>query len=103
MPSFPELGPLLSAGDFAPYVGKSYRVGTKPEPIDIRLERIIAKPMEDGRLREPFILVFSSPWSVLLVEAEYRMQPEGGAPVQMHIIPTQTPPSDRRFYHAIFN
>jgi hypothetical protein len=103
MTQLPELGPLLQADDFAAYVGRDFRVETKTEPVAIRLDEIVRRPGEPWMLREPFILVFSSPWIVLLVEGNYLMQPEGGAPVRLHLIPTLTVSPERRLYQAIFN
>ena len=68
-----------------------------------RLDELRRGRGEPWMVREPFALVFSTPWTVLLLEAQYQMQPIGGKPVPVYLIPTQSPPGDRRLYHAAFN
>jgi hypothetical protein len=99
----PKLGPVLTVDDFLPYVGATYRVETVPKPVDIRLDELRRGRGEPWMVREPFALVFSTPWTVMLLEAQYQMQPIGGKPVPVYLIPTQSPPGDRRLYHAVFN
>lgn len=99
----PKLGPLLTVDDFLPYVGATYLVQATPKPLEIRLEQVQRQPGEPWMVREPFVLVFSSPFNALLLEARYRAQPPGGVPVEIYLIPTQTAPSDRRYYHVVIN
>lgn len=97
------LGPLLTMEHFLPHVGQTYRVQAAPEPVDIRLDEVRRSPKAVWMPRDPFSLVFSTPWNVLLVEASYAMQPHGGDPITLHLIPSLSVPGDRRFYHAVFN
>ena len=101
--SLPDFGPLLTAADFEPHVGKAFVVDAQPKPVEIRLERIEHGRYDTGLMRHPFTLVFTSPWTVLLVSAVYRMQPADGRPIEVFLIPTQTAPGLQRFYHAVFN
>jgi len=103
MYSLPDHGPLLTAADFEPYVGKIFVVDAQPKPLEIRLEKILRQPHDPAVARQPFVLIFTSPWNALLVDAMYSMQPNGGRPVQLVLIPTQTGPGERRYYHAVFN
>jgi hypothetical protein len=103
MYSLPDLGPLLTAADFEPHVGKIFVVDTQPKPLEIRLEKIVYRRDDLVVTRQPFILIFTSPWNDLLLSATYRMQPNGGRPVEMCLAPTQTEPGVRRYYHAVFN
>jgi hypothetical protein len=103
MHSMPDVAPLLTVADFEPHVGKVFLVDAHPKPLEIRLEKILRRPDDAAMTRQPFVLVFSSPWSALLLEAFYRMQPDGGHPVEMFLIPTQSAPGERRYYHAVFN
>jgi hypothetical protein len=103
MYSSPDLGPLLTAADFEPHVGKIFLVDARPKPLEIRLEKIVYRPDDMAVTRQPFMLIFTSPWNAFLLEANYRMQPNGGSPVEMFLVPTQTAPGDRRYYHAVFN
>jgi hypothetical protein len=99
----PKLGQLLTIDDFLPHVGATYLVQATPKPIEIRLETALRRPGEPWMPREPFLLSFSSVWSALLLEGRYTMQPTGGTPVELYIIPTQTFPGERRLYHAVVN
>lgn len=101
--SLPDIGPLLTSADFEPHVGKVFQVDAQPKPVEIRLEKIEQGRYDTGLTRPPFVLIFSSPWTVLLVSALYRMRPTGGRPVEVFLIPTQTAAGDRRYYHAVFN
>ena len=99
----PRLETLLTVDDFMPHVGSTYRVEAVPQLVDIRLDEVLRRPRGRWMAREPFLLVFSSPWTVLLVAAHYRMRPEGGQPVAVYLIPSQSALSPRRLYHAVFN
>ena len=99
----PKLGPLLTVDDFLPYVGAIYLVQATPKPVEIVLETIQRAPGESWLPREPFTLSFSSAWNALLLEGRYTLQPPGGSLVELHIIPTQTGPSERRYYHVVIN
>jgi uncharacterized protein DUF6916 len=103
MYSLPDLGPLLTAADFEPHVGQIFVVNAQPKPLEIRLEKIVYQHDDMVVARQPFMLIFTSPWNDLLLSAVYRMQPNGGRPVEMFLVPTQTAPGDRRYYHAVFN
>jgi len=103
MYSLPDLGPLLTAADFEPHVGKIFVVEAQPKPLEIRLEKIVYGRDDLVVTRPSFMLIFTSPWNALLLSAVYRMQPDGGRPVEMFLIPTQTAAGDRRYYHAVFN
>jgi hypothetical protein len=100
----PKLGPLLTIDDFAAHVGETFAVETTPQPVGIVLEAIDTGPGEAWMARQPFVLVFSSPWEVLLVEAQYLVKPAGIGPgMTLHLMPINTPPGGRRRYQAVFN
>jgi hypothetical protein len=103
MYALPDLGPLLTAADFEPHVGKTFLVDARPKPLEIRLEKIVYGRDDPVVPRLPFILIFTSAWHDLLLSANYRMQPNGGHSVEMCLVPTQTGPGERRYYHAVFN
>ena len=94
---------LLTAGDFEPFIGQTFRVEASPEALEIQLDAVERRPRLTWMLREPFTLLFSTPSSVLLEEGSYRMQPEGGEPLDIYVIPIQELSSDRRAYQAVFN
>ncbi len=103
MHPLPKFGQLLTIDDFRPFVGEAFAVHATPEPIGILLDKVTPQPGADWLPREPFSLVFSTPWSTLLVEGAYRMKSPRGDLVEVYIIPTQTMPGPRRLYHAVFN
>src|SRR5262245_14271809 len=103
MYSVPDHASLLTVADFEPHVGKIFVVDAHPKPLEIRLEKIVRQSHGVVVTRQPFMLIFTSPWNALLLEAFYRMQVDGGRPVEMVLVPTQSAPGERRYYHAVFN
>jgi hypothetical protein len=100
----PSTAMLLQAYHFTPFVGRQWLVDTQPRPMTIQLDEVdnVRGGMPGGR--DPFVLVFSTPWDTLLVEGQYLMRPgQDAEAVEIHLIPTQTPPGPRRNYHAVFN
>ncbi|GAA0655316.1 DUF6916 family protein [Brevundimonas lenta] len=93
---------FLTLEDFMPFVGREVLVDATPQPLAIRLDSAV--PVIDTGLgqRTPFTLTFSTPWTTLLTEAHYPIQ-VGKQVAVIHLIPTQTAPGPRRFYHAVFN
>lgn len=100
----PKLGPLLTIDDFTPHVGESYLVDAHPQPIPLRLDEVLADLGEAWMERQPFILLFSTPWEALLVEGLYRLtRGPGATPVELHIMPINAPPGPRRIYQSVMN
>ncbi len=60
MYALPDLGPLLTAADFEPHVGKTFLVDARPKPLEIRLEKIVYGRDDPVVPRLPFILIFTS-------------------------------------------
>lgn len=100
---FPDLGAMLTAADFEPHVGEDFLVDATPKPLGIRLENIMRRPDDPSAQRQPFMLIFTTPWADLLLAAMYRMQASGGRQFELFLSPTQTAPGPRRYYHAVFN
>lgn len=103
MHSLPDFGPLFTAADFEPHVGQIFLVDAQPKPLAIRLEKIVHRPLDREVARQPFMLIFTTPWTDLLLAAHYRMSPQRGGSFEMFLSPTQTAPGPRRYYHAVFN
>lgn len=104
MHPLPKLGRVLTIDDFKPLEGETLMAETQPEPIALKLEKVVAAPNSASVVREPFTLVFSTPMNALLVEGHYRIAAGRMGVVEIHMMPTQTlGASDRRFYHASFN
>lgn len=103
MHPFPKFGQLLTVDDFKPHVGEAFAVHATPEPVHIMLDQVRVQAGADWLPREPFSLVFSTPWDVLLTEGSYRMKSPRGDLIEVYVIPTQTTPGPRRHYHAVFN
>jgi hypothetical protein len=95
---------VLQAYHFTPFVGRQWLVSAQPKDITLQLDEVdnLRGGMPGGR--DPFVLIFSTPWDTLLVEGHYLMRPGHDAEaVSIHLIPTQTAPGPRRSYHAVFN
>jgi hypothetical protein len=103
MYALPDVGPPLTAADFEPHVGQDFLVEASPKPLLLRLDRIMMWPLDPQMPRQPFMLVFTTPWTDLLLAAMYRMQPRRGRQIEMYLNPTQTAPGPCRYYHAVFN
>lgn len=99
----PRFGQLLTIDDFKPHVGEAFAVDATPEPIRILLDKVTPQPGPSWLPREPFSLVFSTPWGTLLAEGSYRMKSPRGDLLEVYVIPTQTLPGPRRYYHSVFN
>lgn len=95
---------ILQAWHFRPFVGRQWEVDTQPKAISIQLDQVDDLRGGMPGARDPFVLIFSTPWTDLLVEGHYMMRPGPDAEaVPIHLIPTQTAPGPRRQYHAVFN
>lgn len=96
--------PFLTVDDFRRHQTADWLVDSVPEPLRIRLDDITTGVAPSSQMRQPFILFFSTPSDVLLVEALYRMRPaDGGDAVEVYMAPLPTPPGPRRGYQAVFN
>jgi len=93
---------LVTPEDFVPWVGRTVRIDSAPHPVDLvlaRLDRMM--PITGADFREPFSLVFESPWNVVLMDTSYCFDCGRGGPYAIHV--TQIPPRGRtRRYQAIF-
>jgi hypothetical protein len=92
---------LLTVEDFAPLVGALFQVDTDPEPVAIRLESLSRRPRTVLSHRDPFVLLFSSPPGVLLVDGVYLMRCGRFGPHAIALAPT-TPEPLARMYQAVF-
>lgn len=99
----PKLGRLAVVEDFLPHVGRNLRVEATPAPVEMRLDEILRRPVASWMAREPFLLVLSTPLTVMLLDATYRMRLPNGAEFEFYLSQTQTAPLPRRLYHAVFN
>lgn len=95
---------LLTPDDFLPWVGKTVKVNTLPQAVEVRLERVEVTPRLAQGLdfRQPFSLFFESAPDVVLLDLAYEFDCGRGGP---HVIMiTQLRPSpDRRHYQAVFS
>lgn len=95
---------LLQAYHFTPFTGRQWLVDAQPKAITIQLDAVDNARGGLPGGRDPFVLVFSTPWDTLLIEGHYMMRPgQDAEAVPIHLIPTQTGPGARRLYHAVFN
>lgn len=98
----PDFGHLLTIEDFADHVGGTYRADATPAPVELRLDRIDRTPGSPLGLRDPFTLIFSTPFSALLTGGTYQLRAPCGRVVAIDLAPTQSMPGPRRSYHAVF-
>ena len=103
MHALPALGRTLIADDFLRGVGEDYVAHTTPEPVPVRLDKVVRGVGHPAMTREPFTLLFSTAWDVFLVEGTYRLRGPS-LDAEIHLVPTQTRgQTARRHYHAVFN
>ncbi|MGY2736118.1 DUF6916 family protein [Sphingomonas sp. UYP23] len=93
---------LPTPEDFTPWLGRSVRLATVPAPVEITLLRIDRKPHLLNDFREPFILIFESPESVLLLDETYAMDCGRNGPHDIYISQLQPKPGHPRLYQAVF-
>ncbi|NEW88480.1 MULTISPECIES: DUF6916 family protein [Rhodopseudomonas] len=93
---------LMKPEDFEPWVGRSVRIATVPEPVELTLVRLQRKPVFIGAEREPFSLFFESPEDIYLLDAAYEFDCGRGGPYTILISQLQ-PKNGRRRYQAVFN
>ncbi len=92
---------LLTPEDFLPWEGRTVRVNTIPEPINLLLARVERLPWL-ALHREPFALYFEAPTSMYLIDGTYEFDCGRGGPHAMHITQIMPHP-DRRRYQAVFS
>lgn len=94
---------LPTPEDFLPWVGKSVRIATIPQPVEVTLLRIDRKPHLLNEFREPFTLIFQSPESVYLLDETYEMDCGKNGPHNIYISQLQPRPGEPRLYQAVFS
>lgn len=94
---------LPTSEDFLPWVGKSVRIATIPQPVEVTLLRIDRKPHLLNEFREPFTLIFQSPESVYLLDETYEMDCGKNGPHNIYISQLQPRPGEPRLYQAVFS
>ncbi|KZE11869.1 hypothetical protein AVT10_16985 [Sphingomonas hankookensis] len=95
---------LMTPEDFLPWVGRTVKVNTLPQSVEVRLDRVETSPRLPAGLdfRQPFSLVFEAPLNVVLLDLAYEFDCGRGGPYSIFI--SQRPPlRDRRIYQAVFN
>jgi hypothetical protein len=88
---------------FAPLVGK--RFDFAGQHVVLHLTTIDVKRPHGGSDpgRTPFTLIFDGPAGDVLPEGLYQTHVEGGAVVELYIMPIHTLDPDRQAYQAVFN
>lgn len=93
----------LTALLFQSEVGHTFIAQTVPEPVELQLLRVVEGRRTSTDFRSPFSLIFTSPWSVLLMEAQYLLKSASGREYMLHLCPIVSPPGGLRHYQASFN
>ncbi|MBE7373375.1 DUF6916 family protein [Pseudomonas lopnurensis] len=92
----------LAPTDLSSLIGSDFTALTVPQPVTLTLAKIDIGVPRPG-FRTPFALTFTSDWSVLLLEAQYRLVDENRREHLMHLVPVGDTPNRQRCYMAYFN
>lgn len=98
----PKLDRLLTAEDFAPWVGAAFNAATMPEPVSIQLVRITPLRVSSLAHRAGFSLFFRSRPDVLLMDGTYSMRCGRFGPLDIHLTAVMSPPGEQ-LYEAVFS
>ncbi|MHB8284489.1 MAG: DUF6916 family protein [Caulobacteraceae bacterium] len=98
----PKLEHLLTADDFEPWIGQAFQVAADPAPVQIELISLSRRAAAFMTYRQPFVLVFRSAWSVLLVDGLYTLSRDCLGPHAIFLA-ALAPTSTQRLYQATFN
>lgn len=93
----------LTAKMFASEVGQVFTAETVPDPVQLTLLRVVEGNLPNPGFRTPFSLVFTTPMSVLLLDAQYRLKSASGREYLLHLSPIVSPLDGLRHYQAQFN
>ncbi|UYY77082.1 DUF6916 family protein [Sphingomonas sp. R1] len=97
-----QLVRLVTPEDFEPWVGRMVRLNTAPRPVEILLARLQRLPPIVGAdFREPFELIFETPWQVVLADDNYECDCGHGGPYFIHLSQI-LPRKQTRRYQALF-
>ena len=102
MYDLPKLDRLLTAEDFAPWVGRMFTLASDPEPVAIQLIRITPRMASSLAHRAAFSLFFRSRPEVLLIDGLYAVRCGRFGPLDMHLTAVMSPPGER-LYEAVFS
>jgi hypothetical protein len=92
----------LVAATFQPFVGDLFMVDDDGVPVGLRLLRVVGQPRSPrpSSMRDPFSLIFSSPWQKTLVAQTYLVRLPNSKTVDMFIMPIS---ANKYRYEAPFN
>jgi hypothetical protein len=94
--------PALVAATFQPFIGEDFIVDNNGAPTGLRLLQVVihGRDVRPSRLRNPFSLIFSSPWKKTLPAHTYAVRLPNHDTVAMFIMPIS---SNQYHYEAPFN
>ncbi len=98
----PKLDRLLTAEDFAPWVGADVHGGRHPEPVYIQLAQITPLRVSSLAYRDGVQPVLPSRPDVLLVDGTYAIRCGRFGPLDIHLTAVISPPGEQ-IYEAVFN
>lgn len=93
----------LTAQTFKAEVGQVFTAETVPDPVQLKLHKLIQGAMANTAHRAPFSLIFTTPMNVLLLEAQYRLKSTSGREYMLYLSPIVSPGDGLRHYQAQFN
>lgn len=93
----------LTAQEFSTELGQVFTAHTVPDPVQLTLHNVIEGRAVGGGFRTPFALIFTTPMSVLLLEAHYRLSSTSGRDYELYLAPLPATGDGQRHYQALFN
>lgn len=93
----------LTARVFNAEIGQVFTAETIPDPVQLRLHKLVEGKEANSSRRTPFSLIFTTPMNVLLLEAQYRLKSASGREYMLYLSPIVSPGGDLRHYQAQFN
>jgi hypothetical protein len=93
---------FLELEKFEPCVGENFYVESQPNPIPIRLDRLIKLSKAPGFLpRAPFTALWSTDFDVSLLRGIYNLRNGGWGPHLVYVEPMDLL-GERRVYQSVF-
>jgi hypothetical protein len=100
--AFADIQQPLGAATFGPFIGDLFMVDDDGVPVGLRLLQVVGQPRgpRPRSLRDPFSLIFSSPWQKTLTAQTYGVRLPNYKTINMFIMPIS---ANAYRYEAPFN
>lgn len=94
---------IPTAADFAPHLGKAFRVDGHPHALTFVSLNGRPRPDWPAGMRQPFSLLLRGEPAPVLAEGLHRVVIDGGPSLELYIIPVHTPARQYQDYQIVFN